>query len=415
MTGDIVFFFFYFLRTRSQPAFEPSYNRGREGGGWNWFRGISRNESWRSKFLFGNFHVLSSRILSDLSSLHTSRDVNVTFVRAQKKKTARARTLITIFIRQFRRIFWITPRVRIWWWGKVATSRCVAKQQGRRRRTSPGGEKTASWLSSGTVRKVNNLLIICRVYTYKAKYYSPIMSQSCRVRWDGDDFAQGRISHDVLPDYIPLEWSRLNSASKCKGTVRLLNCSQYIRQVSYVRAWQQVLRNFRTYKRSGGAEILRPFRHIDVHLFYSRARAHARVAHLENRRRKARAHSWNAGFTQRGDDDLSFRLSLGLYSADYVAWCNCIRSCRCDRVGDVKVKYAFHPLCVSHNNAKENRASSFAPVRTTATLFYGYNNNLSSFCLSNLLSRPASPCSSVKYLLPFVCTLCTCPHVENPR
>lgn len=38
-----------------------------------------------------------------------------------------------------------------------------------------------------------------------------------------------------------------------------------------------------------------------------------RIAHLENRRRKStqrsRAHSWNTRFTQREDDDLSFRLS----------------------------------------------------------------------------------------------------------
>lgn len=113
-------------------------------------------------------------------------------------------------------------------------------------------------------------------------------------------------------------------------------------------------------------ENSRPFLHRRTYFI--------RIAHLENRRAvigKATAHARTAETS----DSLNagkrrFIIPpLGLYSPDYVAWCNCIRSCRCDRVGDVKVKYAFQPLCVSHNNVKENRASSFAPVRTTRRLY----------------------------------------------
>lgn len=69
-----------------------------------------------------------------------------------------------IFIRQFRQIFWIIRRVQIWWWGRVATFRCVAKQQGHRRQTSPGEGKTASWLFWEIVRKVNYLQTVFYMY-----------------------------------------------------------------------------------------------------------------------------------------------------------------------------------------------------------------------------------------------------------
>lgn len=102
---------------------------------------------------------------------------------SELKIAARENADYNFYPTQFRRIFWITRRVQIWWWEKAATSRCVAKQQGRQSQTSPGGGKTASWLSSGTVRKVNYLQSVVRVQSLIL--YNLIKWQWNDVLWDG--------------------------------------------------------------------------------------------------------------------------------------------------------------------------------------------------------------------------------------
>lgn len=184
----------------------------------------------------------------------------------------------------------------------------------------------------------------------------------------------------------------------------------------------------RARKASGGAKIPRPSPDISTYLFLfaslipkiavgkaSELAFSVRARASERAQLKHRIHS------ARGDDDLSFRLSDFIQLTtlrDAIAF----EAADATVSGDVKVKYAFQPLCVSHNNGPrkiERVPSSHLFEQRRARLYStggGNNNNLSSFCLSNLLSRPASPCSSAKYLHPFVAHFMhLSPLVENPR
>lgn len=166
-----------------------------------------------------------------------------------------------------------------------------------------------------------------------------------------------------------------------------------------IRTRNRLFSIIRPRKAPGGAKILDHFRHRRIYFI--------RIAHLENRRRKsARVRTRTAetpDSLNAGDDDLSFRLS------DFIQPTT-LRDAIAFEAADATVSVTskwnirFSSYASRTITPRKIERSSFAPVRTT--LFYGYNNNLSLFCLSNLWSRPASPCSSVKYLLSFVCILC---------